>query len=811
MPFPHSLRWSATLLAVGGALLLPASAQQLTKAQSDYFETKIRPILANSCYECHSQQAGKSKGDLLLDTKQAMLKGGGSGPAVVPGNPDKSLLIKAVSYKSDDLQMPPKGKKLSDQQIADLTQWVKMGAPDPRTGTAVAKGGAAGKGWINPEKAHWAFQPVKKPAVPDAKGNSWVVTPVDAFILAKLDEKGMKPNAAAEKRTLLRRATFDLIGLPPTPKEIEAFLADETPQAFEKVVDRLLASPHYGERWGRYWLDTARYADTKGDVRRRTDDPHYANAWTYRDYVIDAFNKDKPYNRFIVEQIAADKLTTGVDRNALAGLGFLTLGDRFNNNNNEIINDRIDVVSKGFLGLTVACARCHDHKFDPIPTKDYYSLHGIFASSGEPKDQPILAINTRSPAYADFQRQIAALENEMKVTEAAYKAAKGSKDKKATKQIQNREGAIRSKMVELEMNHPGAPARANVMQDKEKPADSPVFIRGEAENKGDIAPRRFLEILSGPTRTPYRFGSGRLELARDISNPANPLTPRVMVNRIWMHHFGEGFVTTPDDFGNQSAPPSHPELLDYLASRFIDDGWSIKKMHKLIMLSNTYQQSSANNPRYAQIDPENRYLWRANLRRLDFEALRDSVLAIGGKLDATMGGKPVNIGTEPYSTRRTVYGYIDRRNLAEVFNQFDFANPDITTGKRYETIVPQQSLFMMNNPLVVEQARNLVHRPDFTKLEDDEEDRITLLYELIFQREPTELEIKLGIAFLSESPLRDAVPLTPVVNVAQNASKKGKGKMDTRAPARTIQRRPLGAWEKYAHALLQTNEATFIN
>jgi hypothetical protein len=404
------------------------------------------------------------------------------------------------------------------------------------------------------------------------------------------------------------------------------------------------------------------------------------------------------------------------------------------------------------------------------------------------------------------------LQAEEKATEAAAKAMKGKADPKAKKQIQNREGAIRSRIVDLEMSHPGAPARANVLEDKVQPKDSPVFIRGEAENKGDIVPRRFLEVLSGPQRKPYTFGSGRFELARDISSPSNPLTPRVMVNRIWMHHFGEGFVTTPDDFGNQSAPPSHPELLDYLANEFVQCGWSVKKMHREIMLSKTYQQSSENNPRFAQIDPSNRYLWRANLRRLDFEALRDSILAIGGKLDLTTGGRPVDLSTEPYSTRRTVYGYIDRRNMAEVFNQFDFANPDITTGKRYETIVPQQSLFMMNSPLVVEQARNLVHRKDFTDLEDDGESRIELLYELIFQREPTPTEIKLGLAFLGESPTNDTVPATTPValKTAPQGKKGGKKGPQGNAP-RSIVRRPLGAWEKFAHALLQTNEAAFVN
>ncbi|MBI3876908.1 MAG: DUF1553 domain-containing protein, partial [Verrucomicrobia bacterium] len=513
-----------------------------------------------------------------------------------------------------------------------------------------------------------------------------------------------------------------------------------------------------GERWGRHWLDVARYSDTKGSVKKKQEDYHYPYAWTYRDYVIKAFNDDKPFTQFIVEQIAADLVPKLSDRTALAALGFVTLGDRFMNNQNDIINDRIDVVTKGFLGLTVACARCHDHKFDPIPMKDYYSLRGVFASSDEPLDKPVIARPANSAAYADYQKQAAPLMKQLASNEAQLRSLKGKdgKARQARKQLQNREGELRGDVAQLEMTHPGAPARAMVLEDKPKPEDSPVFLRGEAENKGPIVPRQFIEILSGPNRKPFTYGSGRLELAYAIASKNNPLTARVLVNRVWLHHFGEGFVSTPDDFGNMAAPPSHPELLDYLAARFVEDGWSIKKLHRLIMLSNTYQQSSEDNPRYAQIDPNNRLLWRANMRRLEMEAVRDSILAVGGKLDLTMGGKPVNLGSYPFSERRSVYGVVDRNNLPEVFNHFDFANPDITTGKRYETIVPQQSLFFMNSPLVVEQAKNLVKRSEFKAVSDDTE-RIKLLYEIIYQRPPTPEEIKLGESFLAVEPSQERV------------------------------------------------------
>ncbi len=384
--------------------------------------------------------------------------------------------------------------------------------------------------------------------------------------------------------------------------------------------------------------------------------------------------------------------------------------------------------------------------------------------------------------------------------------------------LQGKETRLRANISELEGSHPGAPARAMVINDADKPRDSYVFIRGEASSKGAAVPRRYLEILGGAKQAPFHDGSGRLELAKSIASKDNPLTARVMVNRIWMHHFGDGFVLTPDDFGTQSTPPSNPELLDYLASSFMENGWSIKAMHKQIMLSNTYQQSSENNPQYAQIDPYNRLLWRANIRRLEFEALRDSLLAMAGKLDTTIGGKPVNIMSEPYSTRRTIYGYIDRSKVPEVMNNFDFANPDITTGKRYDTIVPQQSLFMMNSPLVVEQARRIVERPDFTAISDDEE-RIEMLYELLFQRLPSATEVKLGLAFLSGTPVKDIMPVVASKEQVAQADAKAKAKakakkgmMNAARPAATTEpRKSLGAWDKYAHALLQTNEASFVN
>lgn len=943
------------------ALAFPVSAAEPSKAQLDFFENKIRPIFTDNCYKCHSPARGKIKGGLELDWKGGWQKGGDSGPALVPGDPEKSLLIKAVRYIDPDLQMPPKGDKLSEPEINDLVAWVRMGAPDPRSarpGTDSPKYGVA-------SKDHWAFKPLQKPTPPAVKNEAKVANEIDRFVLAKLEEQGMTPNGPADQRTLIRRVSFDLIGLPPTPAEVNAFLQDESPQAFEKVVDTLLASPHYGERWGRHWLDVARYSDTKGQSNRQRESSIYPYAWTYRDYVIKAFNDDKPINRFIVEQLAADKLNLGRDNGAWAALGFLTVGDHFNGNQNDVINDRIDVTTKAFLGLTVSCARCHDHKFDPIPQADYYSLHGIFASSVEPLGKPSISNTNANPRYPEYlvkraemdaRLQTARTEN-MAAVFGDYKRLAGvylyathlpAKDREAylkklggdlallknweqitrgggrqaasifglwnslsripptnfaaqarrtlanlnrdpktaqwnpyvlqafagvvprslgevaviygnlfakndpvwqttlsillgdavLRALPNRQRGeyftLRDQSEILEMVHPGAPARAMVLLDAPTPKDSPIFLRGEAENHGDIVPRRFLEILSGKGRPVFRNGSGRLELAQAIVNKNNPLTARVLVNRVWLHHFGEGIVTTPDDFGNQSAPPSHPELLDYLAGRFMDDGWSLKKLHKLILLSSTYRQSATNNPAYAETDPNNRLLWRANVRRLEFEPLRDSILYVGGHLDLTVGGHPIDLseGTRrsqgrgaaalkrlgeyrlPAGSRRTIYGYIDRSDMVDILNTFDFANPDLATGKRYQTTVPQQALFLMNSPLVIEQVRSVVEREDF-KAQATDTDRIRYLYELFFQRPPTAEEIGQGAEFVSAFQPPQQTEIKPAAQSVENVVGQVNRRPRPGAPPKPTPPRktpkPLTGWQEFAHALLLTNEASFVN
>ena len=796
--------WKFGLLLAVASMVLPLShacAADLTPAQLDFFENKIRPVLADHCYKCHSPLAEKVKGGLLVDTRDGLLKGGESGPALVPGDAENSLLIKAIRYTDPDLQMP-KDKKLEADQIADLTAWVKMGAPDPRLASA--------QNYANHSTNHWAWQPVKPGPVPQASDPAWCQSPVDNFILAKLDAAGLKPNPPADKRTLIRRASFDLIGLPPTPEEVDEFVNDSSPDAFAKVVDRLLASPHYGERWGRHWLDVARYSDTVGQPRRNTEDNLYPFAWGYRDYVIRSFNENKPYDVFIKEQIAADRMSSSA-RNPtnLCALGFLTVGDHYMGMQNDVINDRIDVVTKGFLGLTVTCARCHDHKFDPIPQQDYYSLFGIFSSSVEPRTKPVIGKISDSVAYEDYCRQ----RNKLAAQETALadslprlrKAGDNEAAKKAQQDLRDTVHAIAA----LEFTNSAAPLRAMVLEDTVQGHDSPLFIRGEAGNKGALVPRRFLQVLSGPNRPAWTNDSGRAELALAIASKSNPLTARVMVNRIWLHHFGAGIVTTPDDFGTMSDPPSHPELLDFLAMNFMTNGWNIKDMHRLIMLSSTYQESSLNNPRYAQIDPGNRLLWHANLRRLEYEPLRDSLLAIGGLLDTNIFGRPVDLRQHPDSNRRSVYSFVNRANIDDVLINFDFATPDMVTGIRHQTTVPQQALYLMNSPIVIQLARRLVAMPEFVDTAD-ETNRLNFLYERIYQRLPSPEEAELGLEFVSQTQLSD----DSVLELANNNDvvKSAKPLVPNRPGGKGGKKRaPLTSWEEYAQALLQANETSFVN
>ncbi|MSQ96100.1 MAG: DUF1553 domain-containing protein [Gemmataceae bacterium] len=762
-----------------------ASAQPDRAKLLEFFEKKVRPVLADNCFSCHG--GAKVKGGVRLDRKETVFKMTDE-PLVVPGHPEKSLVIKAIRHEIEHKMPPPPKAKLSAQAIDDITLWIKLGAAWPDE-----------KNVAGPDpRMHWAFQPVRKPDLPAVKAKDWSANPIDAFILAKLEAKGLTPNPQADPRTLIRRLYFDLIGLPPTYEQVEDFAkawdaagAKQGP-VLEQAVDRLLASPQYGERWARHWLDVARYSDTKGYVF--IEERRYAYAYAYRDYVVKAFNDDLPYDQFLLHQLAADRLVAKgqAPASTQAAMGYLTLGRRFLNDIHDITDDRIDTVTRGMMGLTVACARCHDHKYDPIATKDYYALYGVFISSTEPKDLPLLGEPAQTPEYLAFQKKLQEMEKEVADYKSKNKKELDAKNRKYREELM----ALEKKIAAHQASHPGAPPRGMVMVDSPNPHDVHVFLRGKPGNNGPIAPRQFLPILSSDTPKPFKDGSGRLELAQAIADRNNPLTARVFVNRVWLHYFGAGLVTTPSDFGLRSDPPSHPELLDYLAATFSSPlpsggegpgvrggfGWSIKKLHKLIVTSKTYRLSSAEHAKAREIDADNRLLAHANRRRLDFEAMRDSLLAVSGQLDLKMGGPAVDITTTPFSKRRTLYGTIDRQNLPGVFRTFDFASPDATSPQRFQTTVPQQALFMLNHPLVHQQVRALLKRPELAEVKDNAE-KIQGLHRIAYARSADADELRIGLQFM------EAAAQLP-------------------GPASF---KALSPWERYAQALLLANEFVFVD
>ncbi|MCZ2342813.1 MAG: PSD1 and planctomycete cytochrome C domain-containing protein [Bacteroidales bacterium] len=765
-----------------GLLPGPATFAAPTAEQTEFFEKKVRPILAEHCFQCHGEK--KQMAGLRLDTATGVQQGSDGGPIVIAGQPAKSKLLTSVQ-RTGEYPMPP-NKPIPADAVAILAEWVRLGTPFPTENAPK----------IDPAtvfRKHWAFQPVREPALPPARPGA--INAIDRFILARLADKGLTLSPTADRRTLIRRVYFDVIGLPPTVQQVEAFAADSSPNAYERLIDELLASPHYGERWARHWLDVARYADTKGYVFQ--EDRNYPYAYTYRDYVIRSFNTDKPYNQFILEQLAADHLDLGADRRPLAALGFLTVGRRFLNNTHDIIDDRIDVVTRGLMGLTVACARCHDHKYDPIPIGDYYSLYGVFASCVEPKDLPQIGEEDDSPAARAFRAEIEKKRQEL--AQARVKRAqemeallrglasgaailRGKYDHGFNRADRDRFNRMQTQIDALVARSPYTAPRAMVLNDREHPFAPRVFLRGNPATRGDVIPRQFLQVVAGPDRVPFpKNTSGRLELARAIADPQNPLTARVLVNRVWGWHFGRGFVATPSDFGIRSEPPTHPELLDWLASRFVAEGWSLKKLHRLILLSATYRQSSTapQAERAIQVDPENRWLGRQNRRRLEWEPLRDAMLVVAGRLDATVGGRSVDLFRSPYPLRRAVYGFVDRQNLPGTFRAFDFAGPDTHAPLRYQTTVPQQALFLMNNPFVTEQAAAIVARKDVATAKTPDA-KLDQLYRVILARSPTLAERELGLAFVKGSP---------------NKPQPGK----------------LNSWEMLAQVVLLSNAFAFVD
>jgi len=845
-------------LSVFIAICSPAQLQadQPDAAGLDFFERKIRPVLVRHCYSCHSATAaaaGKLQGGLRLDSRDGARTGGETGPAVTPGQPDQSLLIESIRYGEDSYQMPPDGK-LPAAVIADFEKWVSMGAPDPREGTSTAARPAA----IDRDQATelWSLQPPTRHARPAVKNNSWVEKPIDAFVLARIETARLAVAPRADRLTRLRRAWFDLCGLPPTPEQQDRFLNDETPDAYAKLIDRLLDSPHYGERWGRYWLDVARYAEDNTNMG-----PHngpYHHAWRYRDWVVTALNDDVPYDQFLIRQLATDLLPeTGPEDHA--ALGFQGLAPSYHkevalaqvvleNRYADEWEDRVDALGRGLLGLTLACARCHDHKYDPVTVEDYYALAGVFASCRQ-VTRPIISdeeVAKTQPArdrvaqlekdvsgwqtkLKELTKEVADLESaakkhpaaaarsapadpatsadsldpqasglaelKQKIDDAKQKIATATTEIVEVKKTPGFEVPVANALTEEQVRvEEISKQRMKIVYYPDKPRDLNIFVRGDAGRLGPLVRRRFPRVLdqatygNSPNSTEDRDiyfsnGSGRLELAQAIAHRDNPLTARVIVNRVWMHHFGVGLVDTPSSFGVTGSRPTHPELLDDLTVRFLDQGWSLKWLHREIMLSATYQQSSqnANSADRQTADPANRLLSHFNRRRLDVEAFRDAVLAVSDELDRSIGG-PSGDADDANFHRRTIYAAVSRHKLSDTLQTFDFPDPAIHCSTRARTTTPLQQMFVLNSPFMRQQSEALAARLQ-GEGGDSVVDRVRYAHRLLFAREPNQAELQIARDFLNHGRYenRDA---------------------DDAAP---------DPWQRYAHALLSSNEFTYLD
>lgn len=919
-------RASITLLYVTG-IATSAAVAAPSAEQTAFFEKTIRPILINRCYECHSVESGKSKGGLRLDSRDAVLKGGDTGAALVAGNPDKSLLIESVRYHNQDLQMPPKGA-MPAAEVKALEDWVKMGAPDPREAVASAKQAAPRVIDIKEGGKHWAFRPIAKPTVPAVKADN----PIDAFIIAKLSEKGLSLAAPADKRTLIRRATFDLTGLPPTPGEVDVFLADKSPDAFAKVVDRLLRSPHYGEKWGRHWLDVARYSDSNG----LDENIALGTAWRYRDYVVRAINTDKPFDQFLTEQLAGDLLESQdipTRHERATATAFLNLGAKVLAEPDkaklvmDVVDEQIDVMGRAFMGMTLGCVRCHDHKFDPIPQTDYYALAAIFKSTrsfsaertgslslayeaplgsfddfakvksaervlktqkaavakaenaanaalrqeardhavdylmaaGELPETPTLsqvkpvaekhglrahvllncrvylsanesnalfkpwrnAVKTKGgaeslrPYYAAIFNAAAKIKinPKVKTADSLLHQARSALDDEAgflalppepsvlyPQDIAGKVRALKDTMMETESALADLPTTLAVSEAAKTLKELPVHIRGSHLALGKPVSRGFLQVVEASLKPRAPFPpdqSGRLQLARWLASAEHPLTSRVIANRIWSWHFNQGIVPTPDNFGLLGQQPTHPELLDWLARWFTSNGWSLKDMHRLIMSSRTYQQSSTAPPQAALADPENHLLHHFPVRRLEAEEVRDALLHTAGSLDTSIGGKTIPRRNREFvfnhtskdfttygSTRRALYLPVIRNNLYDLFQQFDYPDPSTSTGLRDSTVVSPQALLLMNSPLAGDAAENFARR--LLSRADGAGPRLRAAYRLAYSREATAVDLERAKNFLTAT------------DAALNSSRQDAGK------------RELRTWALLCQALMMSNEFIYL-
>jgi hypothetical protein len=771
------------VLAWGCPLVLAEAP--LTAADRAFFEKKVRPLLIERCYQCHSNQAKKLRGGLHLDSRAALLAGGDSGPAVVAGKPDQSLLLQAVRYTDPLLQMPPKGK-LADREVAVLAEWIRRGVPFPGTDSSTKT-----ERTIDTVKGRqfWSFRPLRASPPPTSHNADWVRQRIDAYILARLEEHGLTPSPPATKRILIRRAYFDLIGLPPTPADVQAFLADDSPDAYEQLIDRLLSSPLHGERWARFWLELARYCDIAEPWAKRQ-----APAHVYRDWVMQAVNEDLPYDQFVQRQLAADLMPEAKpeDRAALGFLGLSPVYWKELKLDNSVIKtvvaeeweERIDTLGRTFLGLTIACARCHDHKFDPITQEDYYALAGVFASIRQ-TDRPLLPepeasqVQQARKRIVDLQEEIAQLEKKKPVpadlaTQIANRKAEIAQIRKDTPHL---DAPLAPAVAEASLHVlADGPHRTRLVYTPNQPQNVALQIRGSPTNLGPVIPRRFLALFSRGQPTPFQENSGRRELAQAIVTEAGPLAARVIVNRVWKHHFGKGLVETPSDFGFQGERPSHPQLLDDLASRFVQHGWSLKWLHREILLSATYQQASMPRERQQAVDPDNRLLARMNRRRLEVEAWRDAMLAVSGTLTLQQGGPAQDLG-DASNTRRTIYGVIKRRELDDLLRLYDVSDATTHSPARTPTTTPLQQLFVLNSPFMQQQSTALAQR---LKGEAQSlEDRVHRAYQLLYGRAPSAREISLARAFL----------------VAGKSEVAGGDDL----------------WAAYAQALLGSNEFLFID
>ena len=758
--FPQrSKAFAAVLVVTGMAWAAHGETPTFAPEEIEFFENRIRPVLAENCYDCHAGK--KAKIGLHLDSRAGWLKGGDYRTVIDRENPGKSIALLAIKHEGAAAKaknMPEKGDKLSPEVIADFEKWIAMGLPWPDEGKSFAEERTRGKN-------HWAFQTVVSPQLPENHSGN----PIDFFLDRKLAEAELEPADRADRATLFRRAHFDLLGLPPKFEERKAFVEDPRPdsEAWPALIDHLMASPHFGERQARHWMDVARYSDTKG-YEAGGRERRFVYSHTYRDWLIRSFNDDLPYDQFILYQLAADQL---VDRSVaeekphLAAMGFLTLSK--NGNSEEVFADRIDTTFRGFQALTVGCARCHDHKSDPIETEEYYGIYGVLLNSVNPPNLPVIGEPKSGPKFDAYQKELAKKQKvvsdflDPKLAEIAKKhpnlAGKPGElrrrlERADSRKLQDLQRVVDKFVADSQME----PDKALILIDRDSIQPQHVFIRGSSARRGEIAPRRFLSLIAGPDAPEFKKGSGRLEMAQAIADPSNPLTARVIVNRTWMQHFGEGLVRTVSDFGIEGDTPSHPELLDWLSHWFVENGWSLKKLHRLILTSEAWQRSSVHSgaldtdSRFAIVDPENRLLWKQNRRRLDFEQMHDSLLDVAAHLSNEQFGPSVKLLQPPFANRRAVYAYIDRQNVDPTFRIFDFSNPQEHTGKRPSTSIPMQALFAMNSPFVQEQARRVLTRPEVQSTTDSLA-KIDALHRSILGREADETDLQLAMAFLQEA------------------------------------------------------------